>query len=115
MGDKQSYNVHRYRVQSEEKLQQRPVWRSIYSAGLGWEVLRLDPVNIDVHWESIVRRGLIRHGVIEEKQVTQSKDIPPLSMKDFQTCTRIRLGTIQCVIEAHSACKAKASGHDHGS
>ena len=41
MRDKHRYRVHRYRVQSGEKLPRRPVWHSIYSTSLGWEVLRL--------------------------------------------------------------------------
>ncbi len=94
MGDEQGRRVHRCRVQSEERLQRRPVWRSICSADLGWEMLRRDSGGIDVHWESIVRRDLIRVGSkfnIEElvagsKEHTAIVDEGLPDLHRYQTC-----------------------------
>ena len=89
--DKQRCEVHRYRVQSEEKLPRRPVWHSIYSASLGPEGLRhsglIQAATFDVHWESISRRDLKLDGEVE--LMTQSKDhtaIVNKGLPDLHTC-----------------------------
>ena len=59
-GIKRERRIHHYRVQSVEKLQQRQVWHSIYSAALRLEVLKLDSGRNVVRWGSIVRHDLVR-------------------------------------------------------
>jgi len=51
--------IHRYRVQSAEKPQQRQVWHPIYSAVLRSEVFRLDSGRNTVRWGNIVRHDLV--------------------------------------------------------
>ena len=115
MRDKHRYRVHRYRVQSGEKLPRRPVWHSIYSASLGWEVLRL--IQVAKH-----RRTFGKHRAswpnstlnFEKKVVSQSKDHTAVVNKRLPDLHWYQTwGPSVCVPETHPTSKAKASRHGH--
>ena len=69
----QRCGTHRYRAQFEEMPRQRPVERLVCSASLRSEMLTLDVGRDNVHWESIVRRGLFQRAVKVEHRTLKNR------------------------------------------
>ena len=78
-------------AQSAEKLQRRQVGRLKCLTVLGSEVLRLDLGRINVRWGSTVHRDLFRLNIEKKRTKPNCENIPPLSIKDFQTCSIVNV------------------------